>query len=267
MQGNAQPVRKLGKLPPLHDARTLQFEKYIVAPPKLPPMPPAETWAEKVANWGVMLNDQIGDCTCAAAGHMICCWTCNVGHPYYPADSDILQAYEDIAGYDPATGLNDHGAVELDVLNYWRKNGICGRPIVAYVALEPGNHRHVMEAVYLFGGCYIGLALPKSAENQDVWAVPPGGPVGYGAPGSWGGHAVPVVAYDDRGLTVITWGKPIRMTWGFWDAYCDEAYAVLSMDWFDEGTKAPSGFDYKELAQDLQLVTGSAPEALMMFSG
>ena len=27
-----------------------------------------------------------------------------------------------------------------------------------------------------------------------------------GQPGSWGGHAVPVVAYDVRGITWVTWG-------------------------------------------------------------
>jgi hypothetical protein len=79
--------------------------------------------------------------------------------------------------------------------------------------------------------CYIGLALPISAQNQDVWAVPPGGSAGEGSPGSWGGHAVPIVAYDSRGLTVITWGATKRMTWQFLDTYCDEAYALLSQDW------------------------------------
>ncbi len=68
-------------------------------------------------------------------------------------------------------------------------------------------------------------------------------------PGSWGGHAVPVIAYDASGLTCITWGALKRMTWAFWDAYCDEAYACLSRDW--AAARAPSGFDWAALDADL----------------
>ncbi len=177
----------------------------------------------------------------------------------HPRRPDILSAYSAITGYDPKTGANDNGAVETDVLNYWRKTGIAGHQILAYTALEPGNRQHVKDAVDLFGGCYIGVALPLSAQNQDVWSVPPGGATGDGAPGSWGGHAVPVVAYDSHGPTVITWGAPMRMTWSFWQTYCDEAYAVLSDDFLKQGPNgtlaAPSGFDLAALEADLQEVT------------
>ena len=45
------------------------------------------------------------------------------------------------------------------------------------------------------------------------------------------------------------------MTWSFWDAYCDEAYACLSELW--AGKKpAPSGFDLAALKADLKQVTG-----------
>ncbi len=43
------------------------------------------------------------------------------------------------------------------------------------------------------------------------------------------------------------------MTWSFWDAYCDEAYACLSELW--AGKKpAPSGFDLAALKADLKEV-------------
>jgi hypothetical protein len=64
-----------------------------------------------------------------------------------------------------------------------------------------------------------------------------------------------VVAYDQRGLTVVTWGALQRMTWGFLYAYCDEAYAVLSQDWISQTTKlVASGFDLVALDKDLQLI-------------
>ena len=125
----------------------------------------------------------------------------------------------------------------------------------AYVSLEPANHNHIMDSVYIFEGCYIGVQLPISAQaqvqNHQPWSVPPGGPNGDGKPGSWGGHAVPVVAYDARGLTVVTWGALQTMTWSFWEAYCDEAYAILSPDYLDGKQQAPQGFSMQELEADL----------------
>lgn len=244
--------RKLGKLTARHDKRTLQLAKYLTS---ALPLPPATCdWTTKVTSWPMMMNDQLGDCTCAAAGHLIELWTANSGSLIVPTDQQIVAAYEAITGYNPATGANDNGAVETDVLNYWRQNNIGGYGIVGYAALEPHNHQHVMDAVYLFGGCYIGVSLPTSAQNQTVWSVPPGGAVGDGAPGSWGGHAVPIVAYDQRGLTCITWGAPLTMTWQFWDTYCEESYAILSNNWFNGQNKAPNGFDLATLQADLSQV-------------
>jgi len=245
---------KLGKAAPRHDPRTLQLANYL-EPGNLPPAPKTENYGKTIASWPMMGNDTIGDCTCAAAGHMVECWTGNASStPVVISDNSIIQAYSAITGYDPTTGANDNGAVEIDVLNYWRQTGIGGHKIVAYAALEPGNRNHVTDGIYLFGGVYIGLGLPISAQHQKVWSVPPGGPVGSGAPGSWGGHAVPVVEYDKHGLTVVTWGMLKRMTWGFWGAYCDEAYALLSEDFIGPGGKAPSGFDFNALLNDLKQV-------------
>jgi hypothetical protein len=92
-----------------------------------------------------------------------------------------------------------------------------------------------------------------------VWTVPPGGPTGQGAPGSWGGHAVPIVAYDARGLICITWGELMRMTWQFWNAYCDEAYGLLSPDWIAAG-KAPAGFDWQQLVADMGELKAAFPK-------
>lgn len=245
---------KLGKQPARHDPRTLLLASYMT--PALPPPPAKLDLTKKVKSWGMMENDQIGDCTCAAAGHLIMEWTANSGNKMVtPTDQQIVAAYSAITGYNPTTGANDNGAVEIDVLNYWRQTGIAGDKIGAYVALEPANHSHIMDAVYIFEGCYIGLQLPISAQaqtkNHKPWSVPPGGATGEGKPGSWGGHAVPVVAYDTRGVTVVTWGALQQMTWSFWEAYCEEAYAILSTDYLTGKQKTPQGFDMTQLQEDL----------------
>ena len=89
-------------------------------------------------------NDRLGDCTCAAAAHLIQDWTSNNSGEVTLADPDILKAYEAVSGYDPDTHTNDNGAVETDVLNYWRHTGIGGRNIHAYVSLEPGTDHKII---------------------------------------------------------------------------------------------------------------------------
>ncbi|MGP0020052.1 MAG: hypothetical protein ACLPHP_15885 [Candidatus Sulfotelmatobacter sp.] len=246
---------KLGKGTARHDPRALLLATYLTA--ELPTPPASLDLSPKVgSDWGMMDNDQIGDCTCAAAGHLIMEWTANAGKKMVtPTDKQIVAAYSAITGYNPTTGANDNGAQEVDVLNYWRQTGIAGHKIGAYASLEPGNHTHIMDSVYIFEGCYIGVQLPISAQaqtqNHQPWSVPPGGTTGDGKPGSWGGHAIPVVAYDPRGVTVVTWGALQVMTWSFWEAYCDEAYAILSTDYLDGDKKAPQGFDLAQLQADL----------------
>jgi hypothetical protein len=255
----------LGKQRARHDPRTLQLADYIDTT-KLPPAPRSCQWGEKIPDdgWGMMRNDEIGDCTCAAAAHLVQDWTSNDAAKMITiSDNDVVKAYSAVSGYDPDTGLNDNGAVEIEVLNYWRKKGIGGHKFDAYVSLEPRNHEHIRDAIHLFGGVYIGLALPVSAQTQRTWTVPPGGPTGPGAPGSWGGHAVILVGYNSRRVTCVTWGEEKQMTWGFLDAYCDEAYALLSVsDWLHSDRKAPNGFDLETLREDLKQIEGHAVHAV-----
>lgn len=198
----------------------------------------------------MMLNDRIGDCSCAGAGHAIQQWTTYAGDPLVPTDEQVEAAYSAISGYAPEDPSTDTGCVLLDVLKYWRKTGVAARRIDAFASLEPRNHHDVMDAIYLFGNAYLGVALPISAQEQTVWTVPAGGATGDGAPGSWGGHCIIVVEYDPRGLTCVTWGATKRMSWSFFDAYCDEAYAVMSHDWLKGGYN-PEHFDAAALQADL----------------
>ncbi len=371
----------LGKLPPRLDSRTLQLANYLRArrsassgqgtalPRKLalPPAPRSVDWTTKIPSWPMFANDTIGDCTAAAAAHMIQCWTANASDAFTPTDAQVIAAYSATGHYIVGDAATDQGAVELDVLNFWRQQGIAGHKIDAYVSFSPQNFEHTRQAINLFGGIYIGLALPLSAQNQDVWDVPSflscmaafvrarafcysrnamrnlrissshfgecggstplcrenialhehvaslaisdeaerkapslishdhrdpsntngrqfpsqsvdnavaghsfscditpskphqdlaseesqnGSPANTGnnfTPGSWGGHAVPILAYDADTLTCITWGAKKRMTWEFFARYCDESYAPLSLDWLNAHGTDPAGLDLAHL--------------------
>ena len=246
---------KLGKRPPKFDARTLLLANYLTKELNAPPA--SADYAKPISSWPMFGNDQYGDCTCAAAGHMIEEWTANTGTERTLSESAILNAYNYFAH-----GVADAGASMLDVLKYWRTTGIGGDKIHAFAQLEPHNSLQVQDTVFLFGNCYIGLELPDFAVTPGTnflttpWIFPPTGPVGNAAPNPNNGHCVPAVAYDPRNLWVVTWGALKPMTWQFYTTYMDEAFAVLSLDWINKHLeKAPPGLNLQALESDLASVT------------
>ena len=250
-------VFRLGKKPAVIDSRTLKFGAYLKA--GLPAPPASIDYGKVVPSWPMYLNDKYGDCTCAAAAHMIQNWTANAGKMRKPSDNDVLRFYEHFTPPGP-----ENGADMLSVLKYWRSNGLGKDKIGAFAALEPRNTTEVKDAVNLFGSCYIGVELPTFALNapdlsQVPWVVPPQGPVGNAAPDPHGGHCIPAVAYDERNLYVVTWGAVKSMSWQFYVDYADEAFAVLSQDFLKAG-KTPEGFDLQQLQADLAEI-GSVPAA------
>jgi hypothetical protein len=197
----------------------------------------------------MMLNDKLGDCTIAGCGHAVQVWTANTGTMVTVPDATILSYYEKWDGYKPGDPSTDKGGIELDVLNDWKKSGFAGNKLTAFADPKPASLIEVQQSIALFGGVYIGLSLPITAQTQTVWDVVPNG--GANAkPGSWGGHCVFVPKYDQNGLTCITWGAPQAMTLAFWNEYCDEAHTLLSQDWL-AAKGSPSGFDQAQLLADL----------------
>jgi hypothetical protein len=238
---------KLGKRPPVVDSRTLRFASYLAA--ALPPPPASVDYGDKVAMWPMYYNNEYGDCTCAAAGHMIQNWTANAGAEVICPQASVLTFYEHFVGDPPPS---DAGCDMLSVLKYWRATGLDGHKIEGFAALNLKNQTEAENSVFLTGSMYIGVALPNFAVQGDMstvpWVVPPGGPVGDAAPNPDNGHCIPAVAYDTDGLTVVTWGETKAMSWGFYEAYADEAFAVVSQDFIGATSGvSPVGFNLKAL--------------------
>ncbi len=143
-----------------------------------------------------------------------------------------------------------------DVLKYWTTTGVGGSKIEAYTTLEPGNNVELRAGIYLMGGVYIGLQMPITANAQTkhngTWSLVPGYQTNPDAkPGSWGGHAIPLIGYNSQSLVTISWGMPINITWGFLNYYADEFYAPLSSEWVSAGNVAPNHFDLAQLQADM----------------
>ena len=67
---------------------------------------------------------------------------------------------------------------------------------------------------------------------------------------------VTMTASDADNLYVVTWGEVKPMSWGFYNAYADEAYAVISQDFIEANGLNPAGFDLTALEADLKEIVG-----------
>lgn len=256
-------LMKLGKKPAKVDSRTLKLAKYFLS--SLPPAPAAVDWTSGITDWGMMLNDSLGDCTIAGCGHAEQVWSAARGGEYTLSDAAILQKYEQWCGYVDGDPSTDQGGVEVDVLNDWRRRAFYGHLLYAYADPDPANLEHVKQAINLFGGVYIGIALPLSAQGQNPWDVSTGD---NAIPGSWGGHAVFVPKYETQAdgtvlFSCITWGELQGITEAFWlyndsvnGPYIDEVHALIAPEFLSLKTGAtPEGLDLDTLKADLTLIT------------
>lgn len=246
-------MRKLGKQPYVHDPRTLRLEKYATA---LPAPHPWVNWSLKVPSWPMFLNNDIGDCTIAAAAHMIESWSADVGPEAPVNNAQVLTAYSAVSGYNPSTGANDNGARISDILRYWRLAGIGGHKIGAYASVAPANRTLLHQSIQLFGGVDIGIQLPVAAQSMGThWTMGSHtNPVGNYAPGSWGGHSVSVLGYNDWSFVCVSWGQIIRIDNAFWNNYVDEVWAILSEDFMRSDGISASGLNLVQLQADLAQV-------------
>src|SRR5580658_4087447 len=110
-----------GKLAPKFHPNTLRLSKYALAG-ALPPPPSKRAWEYVIpaSGWGMLGNDQVGDCVIAAMMHFIMAATSNSGQPAQFTTELAIQLYSAITGYDPsqtdATGFNptDQGTAWTD---------------------------------------------------------------------------------------------------------------------------------------------------------
>jgi len=199
---------------------------------QLPEAPEVCDDTSGILNWGQMLNDRLGLCTCAACGHLIQGWTAKSGKEVTVPDSAILTEYEQACGYNPADPSTDQGGIIASVLDYFRDTGVGGHKIAAHAEVNLTQMR-VQQALWIFGGLDLGVALPITAQDQvgEVWDVVDFAQSSEAQPGSWGGHSVAAVYYSPNGVDCVTWGQIQRMTWRFFMYYVEEAHACISPDW------------------------------------
>lgn len=247
---------RLGRNEPPADALPkLALEPYVME--AFQPPPPEVDYYSAVPSWPMYGNDQLGDCTWAAIGHIVQAWTAHAGQERTPNTADIEQGYWETGTPPSATGQpggpTDDGRMEPHVLTYWRHNGIPNEQdsIIGYAAVNHADINRVKFAIENFGGVYVALALPITAEQQTIWDYVPNDP--NNQPYSWGGHAVPILGYDSEYLYVVTWGFVLKMTYAFWQHYGVASYALISSDFLDKA--AAAGVDVPAIKTQINALT------------
>src|SRR5215472_4386460 len=258
---------KLGRLHRTYDPRIAHMSA-LLAGQTLPPPPPAVDWAKAMpSGLGMMLNDSLGDCTCAAVYHALQVWTFNANGANAMAtepDSDVEKLYIQACGYNPRVPGEGPGGNEQHVLKYLLKTGAPMGPkgqnrhkIAAFVEVDPRNTDDVKRTINDCGVAYIGFNVPQNIMPSDgpppaVWDVAPGNPQIIG------GHAVVLPGYDADGVKVISWGQYYKMTWAFFAKYVDEVYAIADPAWIEAKGMTPGGLTLDELETQMQALREAA---------
>jgi hypothetical protein len=253
-------IHKLGKHAPTVKAKTLKIGDFLNLS-VLPTPPAAFDWSMlkgKPLIYGMDGNDNFGDCVFASACHHIGTWTGNTGAEQIATESDALGAYGRFTGFTPSDPSTDRGASMLLVATQWRTQPIFNHKIAAFASVDTKRLDLVAATAYLFGGIWVGWRLPKAWQGADSWDVSPDGSVsGDWEPNSWGGHATHMPAFSPQLLGLKTWQEDMPVTIPAFEAYADEAYALISRDtWLSlAGDRCPAGVDGMALQAALAQVT------------
>lgn len=214
---------KLGRLAARRPVGLADLAVYLTDPL---PAGPAEVAAPQNVSWGMLGNDQVGDCTIAGAVHLRmanAAQTDDSGDTY-PDEQTVVDEYFMLSGGE------DSGLVEADVLQTWQTGGLFGDRIAGYAPVDHRNPDELRSVVAAFGGSYLGVVVPAPAQEQfgdnQPWDL-----TGTSADRQIeGGHCVPVVGYDAKFAYVVTWGRVQPATWAWLAAYLEEAWAVITSE-------------------------------------
>jgi len=251
--------RRLGRLPRARNPRVPHMSS-LLAGKAAAAIPAQADYTQRMpAQLGMMMNDTLGDCTCAAYYHAVQVWTFNAAKTMdTEPDVDVEDLYVQACGYNPRKGGEGPGGNEQHVLTFLLNTGAPVGPdgqsrhkISAFIEVDPRNPADVRQAIYECGVAYIGFNVPSTIMPQNapppaVWDLVPGAQM-------VGGHAVVLAGYNDQGLKVISWGEYYTMTWRFFATYVDEVYAIADSLWINAGTaKTVCGLTLTELEQLMQ---------------
>jgi len=200
----------------------------------------------------------IGDCGIAGMDHIQMAWNAYAhGKATSWGSETVLSLYEHLGGYVYGQPETDQGTVLQDNLQFWRQEGVNGDKILFYGALRPGSwlRPERIKSLQAFGGIYLGLNLPQSAERAfpGDWVYVPRSPEA-------GGHCVvqhgELLGWHEARLS--SWGAVVKASPGFLQHTIEEAWVVAAPDFIDVNGRNPSGLDIAGIQSALKELTGES---------
>lgn len=237
---------KLGMNEWKDDDIKLKFTDFINRP-DLPKVP--KVYGHVKSNtvpWGMLGNDQYGDCVIAGACHEIMVWALATKNqlPDFNVQGVVDQ-------YMTLTGGNDNGLDPIATAKWRVTTGVndgdgVNHKVKAFAKVN--NNKDLDLAAYIFGACGCGFNIPNSAMAEfdagKPWANTQEDPVG--------GHYVPLVGRNSNGTRiVVTWGRLQAVTDAFWRKYFVGALAYFSMEYMLTSGFSPEGIDEAALDKAL----------------
>jgi len=207
-----------------------ELEVYATTPLPTPP-PTWEVPLQKQVTAGQPVypidgNATYGDCTIAGVDHLSRAFSALFKEPYTPPTEKVLTSKYLALGNGQDNGLN-----EEFVLNEWYKKGLFGTKIAGFAPLSTTSLLQWHQAVSLYGGAYLGIRCPESAQRafqkeQETGQIVPWQ---YEGEQTEDGHCVVALGYGPNGgLHCATWGGIAVLEPSFLAHYLDEAWVVLS---------------------------------------
>ena len=227
---NQPAIPRYMKAAPHRPAGLKKYQDYLASEAKLPTPPEILHRYEHVHRWPLDGNDIYGDCSMAAAAHAIHAWNIATRQ-----SNPVPTTQEVLAEYFKVTNGADIPLQEAEVLKLWHRNGLWGHKILGYTPVDMGDIHLIKQATYLYGLALVGVRLTKKSEHQFKLQQPWTLQRGWKSEPIVGGHAVPVIGYDPYHLYVVTWGRVQKMSFDWWHAYGDEAWAIFPSQLQEDG--------------------------------
>lgn len=215
---------------------------------------------------GQMLNNTLGDCTCAGYYHALQVWSVAAGKACLTEpDGEVEALYEACGGYVPGDPSTDNGCVEQDVLQYLLNTGApmaAGSPhkLLAFYEVDSRNLDDVRWTICDCALAYIGFEVPAYLMETltapgSVWGLP--GEAGIPANADTtieGGHCIILPGYQPAGnFAGISWGSAgYQLTPGFIGEFVDEIYGLLDGEYLLATGKTPGGLTIAQWQQQVK---------------
>jgi hypothetical protein len=245
---------KLGRLPAVRDDR-VPFLSDLAAAATLPAPPDAVNFYAGIGDWGMLGNDQYGDCVEACVGHATLQFTTYADDPKVPTEVEALKLYTEVTGFNAADPSTDNGTVIMgpgSMMTYWSQRGATfgGQKSIAAAFAQvklDDTALWLRQAIHYFGGVMVGINLPENVVAGDtvpyLWDDATG-PIA-------GGHCIWVDGYetlaDGLCFDLVSWGARYRVTLPFLRATLEEAVVIYDRDSLDKRGVNPDDFNPTEL--------------------